>query len=119
MAKREPNDVLRELLELKLNPTRMAILLYLAARGEVKFKTLCKDLKLTPGNTWSHLEKMQKDGLVEMKRELPITGSKVSVKLTKKGYEKADEVLRIIAELSNLRDLLSSAFESSKSSQGK
>ncbi|UXD22879.1 hypothetical protein IPA_09165 [Ignicoccus pacificus DSM 13166] len=96
----------------------MAILLYLAAKGEVKFKTLCKDLKLTPGNAWSHLEKLQREGLIEMKRELPITGSKVSVRLTKKGYERADEILKVISELSNLRYLLSGALEGSEGSEG-
>ncbi len=108
-------DAIRKLLELKMNPTRLAILLYLVARGEVRFKELCEELGLTPGNAWSHLEKMKKEGLITMRRELSSSGSKVIVKLTQKGYTKADLILAVISELSNLRDLVPSALQSAES----
>lgn len=110
----DPNKAIRKLISLKINPTKMAILLYLTAKGEAKFKELCEDLGLTPGNAWSHLEKLQRDGLVKMKRELPITGTKVSITLTERGYKKADELLEVLSSLSYFRDSFPSASESTK-----
>ena len=113
---RDPSEGIRKLIKLKMNPTRMAILLYLTAKREVKFKELCEDLGLTPGNAWSHLEKMQKEGLIRMKRELPITGAKVTVTLTEKGYKKVDELLEVLSNLSDFRNAFASTAESAKSS---
>ena len=91
-------DVLREALAnlLKdkevIQATRLAIMIYLAAKGEVSFSTLTKELGLSPGNAWSHLEKLRKLGLVNMQYVLG-ERNKVMISLTERGYALLNEII--------------------------
>ena len=110
----EVEEVLRRLTRLKVNPTRMAILLYLLAKGKVPFSELYKELKVTPGNAWSHLEKMENEGLVKIEKSITRKGVVTYVKITEKGYEKAEEIVSIMTSLSKLRDSVSGGSEGSE-----
>ncbi|NPA84781.1 MAG: ArsR family transcriptional regulator [Crenarchaeota archaeon] len=98
--------------------TRIAILLYLAARGEAHFKQLYEELGLTPGNAWSHLEKLSKDGLVKIKRELGKGRPKVIISLTPQGVKEVDRLLEIFDILVKLRDFVPGAGEGSEGPKG-
>ncbi len=114
-----PDDVKEQLLKLarlKLNPTRIAILLYLLARGRCKFSELYKELKLTPGNAWSHLEKLEKEGLVEIRKMATSKGVFTYVSITEKGYDLAEELVFIMSSLGKLRDSVPGGSEGSEGS---
>jgi len=112
--------ILKEIARNKMNFTRMAILLYLAAKGKATFKEIYKDLGLSPGNAWGHLEKLEREGMVRIKRVLPQQGggSRVVVSLTKEGMERVEELLRMFKALVELGYPLSGAGESAESPEG-
>ncbi len=105
---------LKELTGSKMNLTKVGILLYLAARGEVTFKQLYEDLGLTPGNAWSHLEKLEREELVKMRKVLGKGRPKVMVSLTPKGYKEVDKLLDLLDIIVKLRQLLPRAGEGSE-----
>ena len=112
--------ILKEIARNKMNFTRMAILLYLAAKGTATFKEIYKDLGLSPGNAWGHLEKLEREGMVAIRRVLPQEGggSRVMVSLTKEGMERVEELLRMFKALVELGSPLPSASESAKRPEG-
>ncbi len=75
-----------------IQATRLAIMIYLAAKGKVPFSTLTKELGISPGNAWSHLEKLKKLGLVEMQYTLG-ERNKVMINLTERGYALLNEII--------------------------
>jgi len=109
---------LKQLVGKKINMTKIAILLYLAARGEVHFKQLYEELGLTPGNAWSHLQKLSDDGLVKIRRELGRGRPKVVVSLTPEGVKEVDRLLEIFDVLVKLRELFPSAGKGAEGSEG-
>jgi len=117
-APRDELEILKQLVGKKWNVSRIAILLYLAARGEVAFKQLYEELGLTPGNAWSHLEKLRKDGLVRLRRELGSGRPRVVVSLTPEGLREVDKLLEIFDIFVKLRKLLPRAGEGPESSEG-
>ncbi len=111
-------NILKEIARNKMHFTRIAILLYLAAKGEVTFKELYKELGLSPGNAWGHLEKLEREGLVTIRRVLPqASGSRVVVNITYEGMKRVEELLRMFKALVELGYPLSSAGESTKGPQ--
>ncbi|WP_236943456.1 transcriptional regulator [Ignicoccus islandicus] len=94
----------------------MAILLYLLAKGRVSFTELYRELNLTPGNAWSHLEKMEREDLVKIEKTFTPKGPVTYVIITEKGYEIAEELVAILSSLSKLGDVIPSGSESSESS---
>jgi DNA-binding MarR family transcriptional regulator len=106
--------VLRNVVKKKYNFTRMAILLYLAARGEVTFNKLYKELGLTPGNAWSHLERLEREGLIKISKKLGMDRVRTTIKLTEEGAKRVDELLEMFESLAKLGDLLSRAGKGSE-----
>ena len=112
-------SILKEIVRNKMHFTRVAILLYLAAKGDVTFKELHRDLGLSPGNAWGHLEKLEREGLVTIKRVLPQScGSRIIVSITREGLGRVEELLRMFKALSELGYSFSSTSKSTKSSEG-
>lgn len=68
------------------SPARLAIMLLLASRDAVEFGELQRLLGLTPGNLWSHIEKLRERGLVEVSyRPRLRQGPRMVVKPTEEG----------------------------------
>ncbi|HIH90767.1 TPA: ArsR family transcriptional regulator [Desulfurococcaceae archaeon] len=110
-------DIIRELVNKKLNLTKIAIMVYLLSRGSVTFKELYEDLGLTPGNAWSHLEKLRKEGLVNIKKELGEGRPRVVVELTQKGLNEVESLLEVFDILSKFREFLPGAGEGPEGSE--
>ncbi|BES82422.1 transcriptional regulator [Pyrodictium abyssi] len=70
------------------SPVRLAVMLLLAARHSMEFSDLQRALGVTPGNLWSHLEKLRKAGLVRVRyRPWPGQGPRMIVEATGEGLE--------------------------------
>ncbi len=77
---------------------RLAIMIYLLFRNRVLFNELLEVFDITPGNLWSHLDKLQNDGMVEVKyiiRNRP----RVLISITDKGLLETMKVLNSFSEL--------------------
>lgn len=64
---------------------RIAIMIYLFFKRSVYFSDLIEALNVTPGNLWSHLEKLRNEGLIEVKYVIS-DRPRTTIKLTEKGY---------------------------------
>ena len=111
-------EAIKELIGKKWNLTKIAIMVYLMARGVVTFKQLYEELGLTAGNAWSHLEKLNKEGLVRIRKELGEGRPRVVVELTPKGVKELDKLLELFDILAEFRNLLPSAGEGSEGPHG-
>jgi len=76
---------------------RLAIMIYLLAKRSAYFSDIAEDLDMTPGNLWSHIEKLEEDGLVEVKHVIDGRPRTV-VAITEKGIEETIELLRMLLE---------------------
>jgi len=79
---------------------RLAIMIYLLLRGKTLFKELLETLETTPGNLWSHLEKLKEEGYIEIKyviRNKPRT----MIKITDKGIEETTKIIKTIITITN------------------
>jgi len=76
---------------------RLAIMIYLLAKRRTYFSDIVEDLDMTPGNLWSHIEKLEKDGLVEV-RHIIDGRPRVVVIITEKGIEETIELLKMLFE---------------------
>ncbi len=84
-------DVVKQILSLLASrglraPVRLAIMLYLLPRGKAYFTDMLIDLNLSPGNLWSHLEKLRSEGYIET-RYVFTNRPRVQIILTEKGAE--------------------------------
>ena len=77
---------------------RLAIMIYLLAKEKVLFSDLVEALDVTPGNLWSHLEKLREEGLVKVQyviRDRP----RVMISITDKGYRETIDVVKTMIDL--------------------
>jgi predicted ArsR family transcriptional regulator len=78
--------------------TRLAIMIYLLARRKAFFTDLLNIFNITPGNLWSHLEKLRNEGLIEIK--YAISGRpKTLIVITEEGYKRTLELLQTLLSL--------------------
>ncbi|RUM46975.1 MAG: transcriptional regulator [Hyperthermus sp.] len=79
------------------NPVRLAIMALLAARDWVSFSTIARALNLTPGNLWSHIDKLRSQGLIEI-RYAPSasTRPKLYIRITRKGIRELVQYMRAV-----------------------
>ena len=81
-------------------PVRLAVMLLLASRARLEFEELRRALGVTPGNLWSHLERLQEHGLVRLYyKPAPGRGPRLIVEATEQG------VRELLAYLQALRSL--------------
>lgn len=84
-------DAARRLAETRTHvlssPVRLAIMLLLVARGGIEFNDLKKTLNLTSGNLWSHLKRLEKEGLVKLRYRFSFAGPRLVVEPTGKGVQ--------------------------------
>ncbi len=83
------------------SPPRLAVMLLLVARGAMEFSRLQKALGMTPGNLWSHLEKLKSQDYISTKYVFSPAGPRLVVEPTEKGIRET------IAYAELLRRLLS------------
>lgn len=88
------------------SPIRLAIMLYLTGSGHAYFNDLVEALDVTPGNLWSHLEKLEEQGMIRIRRVLR-DRPRVRVEVTDKGVE---ETLRLIRKL---KEVIQGCFDKS------
>lgn len=81
---------------------RLGIMIYLLAKKKAFFMDMVSDLDITPGNLWSHLVKLQKEGYVEIKYVISDRPRRLIV-LTKKG---SDEILGLLSEIMKVLSFL-------------
>ncbi|MFW9990835.1 MAG: transcriptional regulator [Candidatus Odinarchaeota archaeon] len=108
----ERNDDLKAILELDdavHNPVRLAILIFLLSIGDTTFTTILKTLELTGGNLASHLKKLERNHLIQIKKKFIDARPATIVKLTDKGRRAVTEYA------SNLSVVLKNMLESQKS----
>lgn len=79
---------------------RLAIMMYLLIKNKVLFMDLVEALDITPGNLWSHLEKLQKDGLVKINYTVS-DRPRVVVSITEKGFRETIDLVRNMINLLN------------------
>ncbi|HIP91416.1 MAG TPA: winged helix-turn-helix transcriptional regulator [Methanothermococcus okinawensis] len=79
---------------------RVKILALLYGVKYCEFNYLLKKLETSPGNLWSHLKKLEREGYIEIKKYPLKKGVRTVVKITDKGIEKFREYLNELLELS-------------------
>lgn len=79
---------------------RLAIMIYLLIRTRVYFTDLLVDLDITPGNLWSHLEKLREDGLIDIKHIIT-NRPRVVVSITDKGLKETMDLIRSLINVLN------------------
>lgn len=79
---------------------RLAIMIYLLIRTRVYFTDLLVDLDITPGNLWSHLEKLREDGLIDIKYIIT-NRPRVVVSITDKGLKETMDLIRSLINVLN------------------
>lgn len=94
-------ELLRQLMDLLGKkgfraPARLAIMLYLLVHGKALFSDLLIDLNLSPGNLWSHLKRLEEEGLVKTTYVIS-DRPRVLVTITEKG---ARSVMDVVSTLS-------------------
>ncbi len=83
-------------------PARLAVMTVLVARDEIEFAQLQRILGLTPGNLWSHLDKLRREGYLSVSYRPSLQGPRLVVKPTRKGIEETLTYLRAMNELASL-----------------
>ena len=84
--------------QLLSHPARLSIALALLAEGKVSFTELQKALRVTPGNLGSHLDKLEKAGLIRKAHAFKPFRFITVYELTEKGLR---ETLEYTSKLSN------------------
>ena len=79
---------------------RVKVLALLYGVKYCEFNYLLKKLGTSPGNLWTHLKKLEKEGYVEVKKYPLKKGVRTIVKITEKGAEKFREYLNELLKLS-------------------
>jgi len=79
---------------------RVKVLALLYGVKYCEFNYLLKKLGTSPGNLWTHLKKLEKEGYVEVKKYPLKKGVRTIVKITEKGTEKFREYLNELLKLS-------------------
>ncbi len=81
-------------------PVRLAVMLLLAARHSMEFEEMRRLLGVTPGNLWSHLERLRGDGLVRTRYAPRLRGGpRLVVEVTDEGLRELlsyMEALRVL-----------------------
>ncbi len=103
------NDKWRRVLELLRSKgfsssIRLGIMIYLLVKRKTYFMDMINDLGLTPGNLWSHLTKLEKEGYIEIRYVISDRPRRLIV-LTDKGFTET------ITLLNNLLSILGSSIE--------
>lgn len=79
---------------------RLAIMIYLLAKNRVFFTDLVEALNITPGNLWSHLEKLRDEGLINIR--YVISGRpRAVISITEKGFEETIQLFKNMVEILN------------------
>lgn len=81
-------------------PVRLAIMIYLLPRGEAYFSDMVEVLDVTPGNLWSHIEKLELEGYVKLRRVISDRPS-VKIVLTDKGFRETIGYVKKIHDIIN------------------
>ncbi len=76
-------------------PVRLAIMIYLISRGKMYFSDLLRALDVTLGNLWSHLRKLEEEGMVVARRVFT-RRPRVQVEITEKGINETMSYIRTI-----------------------
>ncbi len=84
-------------------PARLAIMLYLLVKGKALFSDILVDLDLSPGNLWSHLRRLEAEGLVKTTYIIS-DRPRVMVSITDKGI---DSVLDVVTALNKYIEYIS------------
>jgi len=79
---------------------RVKVLALLYGVKYCEFNYLLKKLGTSPGNLWTHLKRLEKEGYVEVKKYPLKKGVRTIVKITEKGAEKFREYLNELLKLS-------------------
>jgi len=82
---------------------RVKVLALLYGVKYCEFNYLLKKLGTSPGNLWTHLKKLEKEGYIEVKKYPLKKGVRTIVKITEKGAEKFKEYLNELMKLSGVK----------------
>ena len=80
------------------SPVRIAVMLYLAGKGYAYFNELLEVTGATPGNLWSHLEKLEKQGMIRVRRVIK-NRPRVLVEATSKGLGETLKLIRALRRI--------------------
>ncbi len=97
---RNCDEIYRELAKLKYSPGRLAVLFYVYSRGSCTMEELEKALKLAKSSTWTHIQKLKEEGLLETSYGFgrrPI----LMVRITPKGVEYVLKISKLLKELAS------------------
>lgn len=109
MVKMQPSELAKLIKRSQVaHPSRLAIMLILVFRRRVQFTELQHTLDMTPGNLWSHIEKLEAQGYVKRKRMLVPFRYVTVVEATEKGVR---ETLKLLEALSNFTSMLQKVEE--------
>ena len=81
------------------SPSRLAIMMFLLPRLKATFLTLQEALGFTPGNLSAHLNKLEKNKLVEIQKAFHDTKLVTIVYLTDLGRNKLQEYAKFFVEV--------------------
>jgi len=83
-------------------PARLAIMLLLVARGDLDFTALQKALEMTPGNLWSHLQRLEEHGYIKQRYKFTPLGPRLVIEPTDKGVRETISYLNELREATTI-----------------
>lgn len=95
---RECEELVKKLTESRLNPTKLAILLYLSISGWSKLTEISNALGISKSTAWKHIKEMKERGLVKVEYSLE-PHPQMMVALTQKGLELLNEYIGIMEKV--------------------
>ncbi len=95
---RECEELVRKLTESRLNPTKLAILLFLSISGWSKLTEVSKALGIAKSTAWKHIREMKDKGLVKVEYSLD-PHPQMIVAITSKGLEVLNEYIGIMEKV--------------------
>ncbi|MFW9852503.1 MAG: transcriptional regulator [Candidatus Thorarchaeota archaeon] len=81
------------------SPSRLDIMMFLLPRLKATFLTIQETLGLTPGNLSAHLNKLEKNSLIEIQKAFHDTKLVTIVYLTEYGRKKLQEYAKFLVEV--------------------
>ena len=90
--------------ELIHSPVRLAIIMFLLPRISASFPEIQRALDLTSGNLASHIKKMERGKLVEVRKEFIAAKPTTIVTLTTDGEKAIDEYSNILRNMLNMME---------------
>ncbi len=101
----------KELNPLLHSPVRLAVMSYLVANGDTDFKTLQKELEVTPGNLSVQLRKLEEAGYIKLEKSFRGNYQHTNVRLLPQGLDAFEEYVNTLQQYISVKPKKSDSDE--------